>query len=264
MAERVGRALAFTVTGAFVTRISREWYWEEHRPWEKVEELLLSCMCGTSQTKEELKAHARDVVFGRAKFVGNTEDGSYALVEDDQDLVIRNVDRLVRKFKKVEASYNELAEQHTNLVDRIEEEGYEWLLTPSPEQTSSTASPLLRSFLDEAKIEREHDDNYGWLEPDGAFHPVDWGHHDGWAADVIKARGWMGEYAQSDFGGLYGRGDFLVEAKGWVLIHNPGLGVAQVTKSDTRPLTKAQREFLFDYYTDRGKDEIARKYLEEE
>ena len=38
------KRVAFTVTGAFVTKTAREWFWEEGKPWEKVEEFLLACM----------------------------------------------------------------------------------------------------------------------------------------------------------------------------------------------------------------------------
>ena len=32
--------LRFSVEGSFVTNISREWFWLEHKPWEKVEEFF--------------------------------------------------------------------------------------------------------------------------------------------------------------------------------------------------------------------------------
>lgn len=40
--------------------------------------------------------------------------------------------------------------------------------------------------------------------------------------------------------------------------------VAMISKSETRPSTKAQREFLFDYYSERGEDDLAKKYLKDE
>ena len=51
---------------------------------------------------------------------------------------------------------------------------------------------------------------------------------------------------------------------GRVLLDNPGLGLARPTSSDTRPMTKAQREFLFDYYTERNRPDLAKKYLEDD
>jgi len=42
------------------------------------------------------------------------------------------------------------------------------------------------------------------------------------------------------------------------------MGTAFVTAGPTRTLTKAQREFLYDYYTTRGKHPMAEKYFKEE
>ena len=72
----------------------------------------------------------------------------------------------------------------------------------------------------------------------------------------------MEEFSKSSHEWIYAIGDFLTEDKGWVLLHNPGKGIAKVTKSDTKPLTKAQREFLFGYYIDRGLNQMAAEYLE--
>ena len=259
MSELVGQ-VSFSVTGHFVTRTAREWFWNEHKPWPVVEELLLSCMKGTDQTEEELKELARKVVFGRAKFVGNTRDGDFCLVDDDQDLVVRNVERLAREVVEAENSLNEIQERYFDLVYRLEDEGYGWLVNPQPEPATSS---LVTSFLKQVKIEEKHNDNYGWLEPGGTFHPVEFAEHSEWAWKTIQERDWTKEFGMSDCGGIYSASDFLVNYKGWVLLHNPGRGVAQVTKSDIRPLTKAQREFLFDYYTDRGLDKSAAEYLEE-
>lgn len=42
------------------------------------------------------------------------------------------------------------------------------------------------------------------------------------------------------------------------------MGMARPTISETKPLTKAQREFLFDYYSKRARSDLADQYLEEE
>ena len=56
--------------------------------------------------------------------------------------------------------------------------------------------------------------------------------------------------------------DVLV-VRWWALLNNQGNGVAFVTSSDDKPLTKAQREFLYGYYSDRGLWKQAEQYLEE-
>ena len=56
-------------------------------------------------------------------------------------------------------------------------------------------------------------------------------------------------------------GDILVD-RGWALLHNPGRGIANVTCSETKPLTKAQKNFLYDYYMYRGLTQKAEEFLD--
>lgn len=44
----------FQVSGEFITKTARSWFYEERRPCAKVLQFLLSCMCGTSCGKKEL------------------------------------------------------------------------------------------------------------------------------------------------------------------------------------------------------------------
>lgn len=257
------KRLSFTVTGAFVTRTAREWFWDERKPWEKVEEFLLACMCGTDKSREELVVLARDVVLGRAKLTGDTADGSYCMVADDGEYAIRAAEILMKRLEIEKTERRDLETRMENLMDRIIDEDCEWLLEER-RVTEADMNPLLRSFLDQAEIERQHDDNYGWLEPDGTFHPVEFAEHQGWAYRYItESRPDLNEEFKSwaKTVPFDGAGDFLV-SKGWVLLHNPGMGVAFVTQEDGARLTKTQMEFLFGYYTDRGKHDLAQKYLE--
>ncbi len=258
------KRVAFTVSGAFVTKTAREWFWEEGKPWEKVEEFLLACMCGTDKSREELVVLARDVVLGRAKFIGDTADGSYAMVADDGEYAIKAAGKLLKRLKDEKEERRDLEIRLENLVDRIADEDCEWLLEER-KPPEADMSPLLSSFLEQRKIENEHEDNYGWLEPNGEFHPVEFAEHQGWAGQYIQEnrpdleaefRAWAKDVPFNS------AGDFLV-SKGWALLHNPGMGVAFVTPEEGVRLTKAQREFLFGYYTDRGRHDMAKKYLEE-
>lgn len=121
---------------------------------------------------------------------------------------------------------------------------------------------LVEEFLERVKRpDSEHD--YGWLEPTGVFHSVEWGQHEEWAHECVKLKDWFKEWSIHGSSSLHSFGDFLVYRRGWVLLHNPAQGLARPTISDTRPLTKAQKEFLFDYYTERSRPDLAKKYLEE-
>lgn len=62
--------------------------------------------------------------------------------------------------------------------------------------------------------------------------------------------------------GLIGAGDYLAE-RGWVLLHNPSQGIAEPTKDQRRNYTKAQKEFLYDYYMERNKENKANEVWEE-
>ncbi len=37
-------------------------------------------------------------------------------------------------------------------------------------------------------------------------------------------------------------------AEGWILLHNPQRGIAEVEQNEGKNMTKAQRETLYDYY----------------
>lgn len=50
---------------------------------------------------------------------------------------------------------------------------------------------------------------------------------------------------------------------GWVLLHNPAHGIAFPTRSATRSYTKAQKEFLYDYYMERDCKKEANEVWEE-
>lgn len=89
---------------------------------------------------------------------------------------------------------------------------------------------------------------FGWLSPSGDFTPSPFGSHDDSAEEIIKARGWMDQFCEWDVSDLYR--DFLIYAKGYVLLHNPNGNCFDpfVTCSGETPLTSAQNIFLHDYY----------------
>ena len=101
------------------------------------------------------------------------------------------------------------------------------------------------NFLKRMMDVKEHTTaDYGWLEPDGTFHGVEWGEHQCWADRYVE------ENFPEQYEEILEAGDWLVD-RGWVLLHNPSQGVAFATGSLVRDMTKAQKEFLYDYYTER-------------
>jgi hypothetical protein len=52
--------------------------------------------------------------------------------------------------------------------------------------------------------------------------------------------------------------------RGWVLLHSPGQGIAQPTRNPVKRYTKAQQEFLYGYYMERGKGNDANAVYKED
>lgn len=104
---------------------------------------------------------------------------------------------------------------------------------------------------------------YGWLSPSGEFIPGDWGEHEGVAHKIIKDKGWEKEFWEKDKHHFGVARDFLCEQKGYCLIHNPSLyGRTQVTA--LKEYTKAQKEFLFDYFSKIGDSMMANSFYRDD
>lgn len=97
--------------------------------------------------------------------------------------------------------------------------------------------------------------DYGWLSPSGEFFEVPWGEHQDWANKHIRETGIYESLSMLERISSKGLGDALIN-RGWVLLHNPRHGTAHPTKKEEKRFTKAQMDFLFDYYMARNlKDE---------
>ena len=104
---------------------------------------------------------------------------------------------------------------------------------------------------------------FGWLSPEGDYTEAPLGGHEGRAYAICKERGWLEDRRKwrdkGENSGLYR--DFLTSIKGYCLIHNPtGTGGYIVTYS--KKLTKRQREFLYEFFMDKGDGYKAEQYLE--
>lgn len=243
-----------------MTELAREWIWVKKKPWSTVERLLLACLSGTDEPRVELVKLAREIVCGTKKLVGRTDDGTYAMTDDDQDLLAVYQARWSDALTSTEAALSAMEQKFYQLTDYLIDSGYGRLLQLSGisgKEDDSDISDALKSYLEQAQLkEQGFDDNYGWLAPDGTFYPVEWGEHQSWAYQKAQQMGWI------EHGSLRtGREGDILAQHGWALLHSPSMGIAAVTASDLKPLTKAQREFLCDYFSDRGKLELASKYF---
>ena len=283
MREGVGMedrmSLSFNIQGKFITRLAREWLFYEGKDIELVMDLLLSCMGGTDMKPEELKRYAEDILLGRADFDGNTADGTFHMTTYDpseqpevpeQFDIFRRLSVEIARRKKAEEERDRYREWYSVAMEYVPEFAQNEVLEETGQPIKSRyGNDMLGSFMERMMDKKEHStEDYGWLEPDGTFHEVEWGNHQEWAQRYIEEN--FPEVAEDDDVdmqtkcnvGLIGAGDWLVE-RGWVLLHSPSQGIAQPTKNPVKRYTKKQQEFLYDYYMERGKAREANAVYEE-
>lgn len=279
------KTVTFSVEGEFITRLAREWMFCEGREFEKVMDLLLSCMGGTEMSEKELRRRAEDVLIGRAEFSGNTANGTFCMTAYDANEqpdiperfnIFCRYSEEIRKRKKAEKEKEMYMEWYEVAMEYVPE-------SLKNEVRRETGQPIesrygldlldgfMERMLDEEKRSTE---DYGWLAPDGTFYEVEWGNHQEWANNYLKEH--LSEEEQKaalieiNVSGMaksgtdiIGAADYLVR-RGWVLLHNPSQGIAVPTRNPLKRYTKAQQEFLYDYYMERGKEKEANAVYEEE
>lgn len=276
------RSLRFSVQGQFITRLAREKVFQENPPRIAYAiKLLMSCLETDQMSEGDRLLLAVKILNGQARIIGTYPDDDYGVEILDEpegkfDLFER-VDRMCQEIAQLKEDNRELSEKLCCVADEIDD----WRMRAinriwrteyggTSDIFPDIAAPVFRGIAGSDDVADDpvadaldrmrsgEDDDYGWLAPDGTFYPVEFAEHQSWAWKKLK-----------DLKAIEGHelntgrcGDKLVDM-GWALLHNPGMGTAFVTSSDTKPLTKRQKEFLFDYYTKRNKHEKARAYLDE-
>lgn len=269
------RTLSFTIDGSFVTTLAREKLYC-HDSIKGAIELLMSCLVTDQLTPEERFVIALKVLDGKMKVAGTYPGDDYGVFEttpeEQADVVgvMRYLEDRDARFKQLSDDYQKLLEKFLFVAENISEVtarrlNEDWtgyadvpgtpLFDMLPDQ-APVVNSLVDSYLKQAKIEKEFEDNYGWLAPDGTFYPVKWGEHQGWAYRRAK-KDYPEEAPQFPDGCS---GDILIR-HGWILLHSPSMGVAQPQRDWTKRITKKQTDFLYGYYSDRNLPKIAEEYL---
>lgn len=283
------KSITFDISGDYITDTARSWFYKEGKPYEKVEELLLDCLICDSLSLEKRKEIAMNIILGRQKITGHTNDNTYCVVEDNSlnelfGTLTKTISKLHSDLEEKNGELKEITDKYLDLYDGVVQQSVECVEFLDNKRAlidlfksygdygaakeisyGDTGSKLLDDFLETQR----HEDNYGWLSPSGEFSPAEFGDHEKWAQEYIEDHNLDEEYTQwyskkyteKQKFGLGLMGDFLVYVKGFVLLHNPAQGLAQVTSNEVKPLTKKQREFLFDYYVERNQENIANQFI---
>lgn len=276
------KMISFDVRGEFITQMAKEWFFVENRGYDKVMELLLSCMEGTEQSEKELKRLAEDILLGRAALVGSTGDNTYHMdvyepdeqpVQPEWSDIFRKMSYLMSKLNDTEKELQKMQDWYTVAMEYVPEYERNNVLKETGQPIEGEyGNGLLSGFMERMTDNEEHTtEDYGWLEPNGTFHDVEWAKHQEWAERYIRENmseeEWLlaGTYIDGQFKTNHHNtfGDFLVD-RGWVLLHSPSQGIAQPTRSPVKRYTKAQQEFLYDYYVERGKEKEAKDVYSDE
>ena len=232
--------LNFSLTGEFVTHTAREWLYAEKRPYEKVLDFLLACMCGTNYSAKTLKKLAHDVLVGKKKFIGTTRDNSFCMVDDDAD-IIKEYSYAFKNDEPIERYVGEATDVENRDSVMAGIRAYEKKIKKINAEMI-TKSTLLHDF--------------GWLNPSGKFFGCNWGEHESQAMERLEE--YYPDVPTGPFDEGYYAGDYLVK-KGWLLLHNPSDpgGFAVIRDDDIQSATKRQKEFLWDYFLERGMEKRA-------
>lgn len=114
-------------------------------------------------------------------------------------------------------------------------------------------------IIDNPIVEEENKE-YGWIDRQGTFYPVEFGAHQALASSYVLKMIRKGDLSFVD-AQMTDAGDWLID-KGWVLIHKP-YQTLKITRCETTRLTNRQKEFLFDYLNERGLNTEAEMILNE-
>lgn len=261
--EAEKRTLTFGITGEFITQIAREWFYSGEKSIEKVMEILKDCMTGTDASEAKIRRYAEDILLGRAALKGSTADGTYHLerYEPGEEKPLprsMNIWKIPQLRREAEEKLKEMNEQFYVAMEHLPESEQRAVRRELGMETrEDREQQQIDNFLKRMMDVKEHTTtDYGWLEPDGTFHGVEWGEHQCWADRYVE------ENFPEQYEEILEAGDWLVD-RGWVLLHNPSQGVAFATGSLVRDMTKAQKEFLYDYYTERDCKREANEIWEE-
>lgn len=288
--------LHFSIQGSFITRLARESVFQTEPPrLGYAVDLVTSCLQTDDMSAGDRLKLALDIIEGKVDIVGTYPGDDYGIQAVTDTSKHKNLsaflDKYISQVTELKTENEKLREQIACITEDmdnwqlctinrswVEKWGGDEPIFDSPatayymDDTLSIAQAItgtptgeipddpLRDALDRLQSDTEKD--YGWLSPTGEFYEEDFGGHQRWAYQYIKQT-WPEEFKtiRAELGSITKAGDYLIE-KGWVLIHNPSLGTGMVTQSQTRPLTKAQREYLYDYYMERDKPQKARIYME--
>ena len=197
------RMLTMRVEGEAITQIAREQCYYS-RKFDSAMNILIASLQNEELEEGEIAGIALSILDGRAEIKGTYPDGDYRLeyleVQDEKWKLGNLIDKIARELEQQKKEKQTLLKKYLFVLDSLEEwekrslndeyfeEWNERLFEDIPARAETQErGGLLESFLKRMSDEEEHTtEDYGWLEPNGTFHGVEWGEHSKWADDWLR------------------------------------------------------------------------------
>lgn len=282
MAEITTYQFHMSVDGAMIVDLARERFYEDGNLKTAMD--MLDTITRTDQiTEKERKLLCLEILMGEKNIVGVYPEEEFKIVENELNSYnfVGKVNRLSEKIEEQKKELDELTQKFLFICDNLEE--YQLKMLDRDYEREYGERMFKKNDIEECdvkpnmigvvpKISTDVDDyisrmmdntkhsteDYGWLAPDGKFYEVDWGEHNTWAMEWLEKNA-IEKYNEGK--DSWNFTDKLIELH-WVLLDNPALGIARPRYGDFE-LTKAQKEFLYDYYIERNRSDIANSFWQE-
>jgi len=269
--------VTFCINGDFITQLAREKCYIEGK-YDYAIELLTSVLQCDQLTENEIINLAIAILDGRARIKGTYPHDDYGYeyleIQDNNWNLSKLINEKTNEVNKLRKLVDELlgklnfinenlsAYEKKEISNLYYSEFNKSLFDNETIKEDDTTNIILDNWIKRHKLDMDFDNEYGWLEPNGTFHTVEWGKHNAWAEKYIKENIIFDENEYVTKIGIMGAGDYLIN-RGWVLLHSPEYGLARITKNPILNFTKQQKEFLYDYYIKRNCKDKANKIWQE-
>ena len=286
--------IGFSVDGNYITDLARTMFYEEDKQKGAID-ILMSCTTSDELSEYEQLALCFQILDGKAELKGTYPNDDYGVVFKPEEKglgVFKKITDIRNREQSLKEENDELLRKFNFFISYLQEQDYTRLLQtinreykdefgdylfPQSYKTETKVSSMLDEYIKKAKADMQSekkynpDEDYGWLEPNGTYHPMGWGKHNEFACDYTEKNYPYKEYHEmywkTNSDGTrthYVGGDFLVYVLGWVLIDNPYQGNPKAHYDKAKGLTKAQREFLYNHFRERNMIEEANKLYEDD
>lgn len=277
------RNLQFKINGEYITKQADDLLKQGNM--KSAMRILHGFTLSDQLSEQEHRALLYDILDGRARIKGTYPNDDYGIVYPEENKDKSNITDILLNLSEENEQLKEELEQQNNRIAYIfahmqekhsfdldqmctqyRQEYDETLFKDyEPEDTSTMFSDMLESYME--RFRQDTEDDYGWLEPNGTFHPVEWGKHNAWAENWIREH--YNEEKElelyyNDDQMLIPATDVMIYKLNWILIHNPSQGIGEHTSKPGYPISKAAKKFLYDYYETRKQYKKAKQIYESE